>query len=204
MGRSKYRKGGQYIVTIFWPRGQNIVGVKISSHTGIMIMAMQSPWITPLGLLLIIDGVWCALPNCRSAPEYQRLNDQIYPTTTRGAHVWSQCDIPNPLQDWRGCGRGNGTGWLCDPDGVLDEQQCKMMTSWRFLFYWPLWGESTGNRWMWIFYYSLSLAWTTCWINSRVAVISRRLGAHVTSLFCDGLAHSKLGGSGQKTSNSRA
>ena len=34
MGRSKYRKGGQYIVTIFWPRGQNIVGVKISSHTG--------------------------------------------------------------------------------------------------------------------------------------------------------------------------
>ena len=33
-GRSKYRKGGQYIVTIFWPRGQNIVGVKISSHTG--------------------------------------------------------------------------------------------------------------------------------------------------------------------------
>ena len=37
MGRSKYRKGGQYIVTIFWPRGQNIVGVKISSHTGTVV-----------------------------------------------------------------------------------------------------------------------------------------------------------------------
>ena len=34
IGGSKYRKGGQYIVMIFWPRGQNIVGVKISSHTG--------------------------------------------------------------------------------------------------------------------------------------------------------------------------
>ena len=39
MGRSKYRKGGQYIVTIFWPRGQNIVGVKISSHTVIKLQA---------------------------------------------------------------------------------------------------------------------------------------------------------------------
>ena len=29
--------GGQYIVTIFWPRGQNIMGVKISSHTGICV-----------------------------------------------------------------------------------------------------------------------------------------------------------------------
>ena len=42
LGRSKYRKGGQYIVTIFWPRGQNIVGVKISSHTCIKHI-LQSP-----------------------------------------------------------------------------------------------------------------------------------------------------------------
>ena len=37
LGRSKYHKGGQYIITIYWPRGQNIVGVKISSHRGIGI-----------------------------------------------------------------------------------------------------------------------------------------------------------------------
>ena len=31
----KYRRGGENIVTIFSPRGEDIVGVKISSHTGI-------------------------------------------------------------------------------------------------------------------------------------------------------------------------
>ena len=30
----KYRRGGENIVTIFSPRGEDIVGVKISSHTG--------------------------------------------------------------------------------------------------------------------------------------------------------------------------
>ena len=31
----KYRRGGENIVTIFSPRGEDIVGVKISSHNGI-------------------------------------------------------------------------------------------------------------------------------------------------------------------------
>ena len=30
----KYRRGGENIVTIFSPRGEDIVGVKISSHNG--------------------------------------------------------------------------------------------------------------------------------------------------------------------------
>ena len=30
----KYRRGGENIVMIFSPRGEDIVGVKISSHTG--------------------------------------------------------------------------------------------------------------------------------------------------------------------------
>ena len=33
----KYRRGGENIVTIFSPRGEDIVGVKISSHTGTFV-----------------------------------------------------------------------------------------------------------------------------------------------------------------------
>ena len=33
----KYRRGGENIVTIFSPRGEDIVGVKISSHTGTVV-----------------------------------------------------------------------------------------------------------------------------------------------------------------------
>ena len=33
----KYRRGGENIVTIFSPRGEDIVGVEISSHTSTVV-----------------------------------------------------------------------------------------------------------------------------------------------------------------------
>ena len=40
----KYRRGGENIVTIFSPRGEDIVGVKISSHTGTWTSGTDSTW----------------------------------------------------------------------------------------------------------------------------------------------------------------
>ena len=37
----KYRRGGENIVTIFSPRGEDIVGVEISSHTGTFVCPIE-------------------------------------------------------------------------------------------------------------------------------------------------------------------
>ena len=42
----KYRRGGENIVTIFSPRGEDIVGVKISSHTGLQTLTGKI-WVGP-------------------------------------------------------------------------------------------------------------------------------------------------------------
>ena len=44
----KYRRGGENIVTIFSPRGEDIVGVKISSHTGLEHDTEQPEGCSPL------------------------------------------------------------------------------------------------------------------------------------------------------------
>ena len=68
MGRSKYRKGGQYIVTIFWPRGQNIVGVKISSHTGIVEGAGGTA--RPADLNVAVTVFWMKPAHSASEPKF--------------------------------------------------------------------------------------------------------------------------------------
>ena len=56
----KYRRRGENIVTIFSPRGEDIVGVKISSHTGSIYTSKTNlgveNWIQPVRLFVHPSG----------------------------------------------------------------------------------------------------------------------------------------------------
>ena len=70
----KYRKGGENIVTIFSPQGEDIVGVKISSHTGLISMGtLGKKFIEILSRFIIFHSskwVWkyCLRNGCHFCP----------------------------------------------------------------------------------------------------------------------------------------
>ena len=64
-----------------------------------------------------------SLKLCNTNEIYRNLT-QIRFTHVGNETVWTWCDFPNPRTDWQRCGRPNQS-WLCDPDGLLTEDEGK-------------------------------------------------------------------------------
>jgi len=91
----------------------------MASGTGSLVRVLHG--VLPIVWFHLMQNVQAVIQSCDSTTELQAYIQTVFPEHS-GETQWDQCSYPNPRENPEECGLTTA-GWLCDPDGILRQDQ---------------------------------------------------------------------------------